>query len=126
VLVWGTTQVGPTTTVLHVAHPPAVSVAGQPAKRLPSLQDATFGSALMGWLDMLAPALLGFAVDGSSRRIAAAATTVAALLWGLLLTVTSPIPATVPVIAGIGAVWLHGRLRRARRHPARGRSVRGS
>jgi hypothetical protein len=124
VLVWGTPQIGPTTEVLHAAQPPAVSVAGAPAKTLPSLQDATFGSAIMGWLDLLAPALLGFVADESTRRPAAVATTLVALVWGLLLTVTSPIPATVPVVAGILVVarrpvaeWW------ARRHRAAAASV---
>jgi hypothetical protein len=94
VLVWGTPQVQPASTALHQAHLP--SAAGHP---IPRLQDATFGAAMMGWLDLLAPALLGVAVR---RRLAAAiATGVAAGLWGLLLLVTSTVPATVPTLAGL-------------------------
>src|SRR5205085_7176922 len=52
VLVWGTAQVQPASTALHAAALP--SAAGHP---IPRLQDATFGDATMGWLDLLAPAL---------------------------------------------------------------------
>ncbi len=112
VLVWGLPEVGPATTALHRAVPPGLpgAVGGPP---LPSLQDATFGSALMGWLDLLAPALLATILAGAGRaRIAAAAAVLAcALAWGLLLRVTSPIPATVPVLAGLAVgLGLRGRL----------------
>jgi hypothetical protein len=66
---------------------------------LPHLQDATFGSATMGWLDFVAAALLGVVVRHRLR--AAAATGVAAGAWGLLLIVTSTVPATVPTLAGL-------------------------
>jgi hypothetical protein len=89
VLVWGTRQVQPATVALHDASLPSV----------PRLQDATFGSATMGWLDLLAPALLGMVVR--TRRRAAAATGLAAGAWGLLLTITSTVPATVPVAAAL-------------------------
>jgi len=110
-LVWGIPEVGPATTALHHAQPPGLPGGGGPP--LPSLQDATFGSALMGWLDLLAPALLAtvLARAGRARLVAAAATLAAALAWGLLLQVTSPIPATVPVLAGLAAgLGLRGRL----------------
>ncbi|HXY80144.1 MAG TPA: hypothetical protein VEH55_02140 [Gaiellaceae bacterium] len=94
VLVWGTPQVEPASTALHYAVLP--SAAGHP---LPPLQDATFGSATMGWLDLLAPALLG--VVARARLRAAVATGAAAGAWGLLLAVTSTLPATVPVVAGL-------------------------
>jgi len=98
VLVWGTPDVRNATTALHsVALPTA---AGTP---LPSLQDATFGTALMGWLDLLAPALLGVVVMGRAKVLAAAVTGVAAGLWGLLLFATSEVAATVPVLAGLVA-----------------------
>ena len=70
-------------------------------KPLPALQDGTFGSALMGWLDFLAPALLGTLFVGRVRVQVAVATTLAALAWGLLLLVTDPVAATVPVLAGL-------------------------
>ena len=63
----------------------------------------------MGWLDFAAPALLALLVDRRAR--AAAATGLAGGAWGLLLTVTSPIAATPPVLAGLAA----DRLRRDRR-----------
>jgi hypothetical protein len=94
VLVWGTPQVERASTALHVAALPGA--AGHP---LPPLQDATFGSATMGWLDLLAPALLG--VVARARLRAAVVTGVAAGAWGLLLAVTSTLPATVPVLAGL-------------------------
>jgi hypothetical protein len=101
VLVWGTPEVRNATTTLHAVTLP--KAAGTP---LPSLQDATFGSALMGWLDLLAPALLGVVVVGRAKLVAAAVTGVAAGLWGLLLYVTSEVAATVPVLAGLAAARL--------------------
>ena len=54
---------------------------------------------MMGWLDLVAPALLGVVVR---RRVpAAAATGLAAGAWGLLLLTTSTVPATVPTLAGL-------------------------
>jgi hypothetical protein len=99
VLVWGTPQVQPASTALHGAALP--TAAGHP---IPALQDATFGSATMGWLDLVAPALLG--VVARRRLRAAVVTGLAAGAWGLLLTVTSTIPATVPVLAGLFAARL--------------------
>jgi hypothetical protein len=104
VLVWGTPQVETTTTTLHATAPPVPFHAHVlHTHPLPRLQDVTFGSALMGWLDLLAPALLG--VIARHRAPAALATTAAALLWGLLLTTTNEIPATVPVLAGLLVDW---------------------
>jgi hypothetical protein len=94
VLVWGTSQVGPATTALHHAAVP--SAGGHP---IPRLQDATFGSATMGWLDFAAAALLG--VVARARLRAAVVTGVAAGAWGLLLLVTTTVPATVPTLAGL-------------------------
>ena len=94
VLVWGTPQVEPASNALHLA--PLPVAAGHP---IPRLQDATFGAATMGWLDLVAPALLGVAVRLRVR--AALATGLAAGAWGLLLAVTSTVPATVPTLAGL-------------------------
>jgi hypothetical protein len=94
VLVWGTADVQPATTALHHAAVP--SAAGHP---LPRLQDATFGAATMGWLDLVAAAVLGVVVRHRIR--ASAATGLAAGAWGLLLLVTPTIPATVPTLAGL-------------------------
>ena len=90
VLVWGTPQVQPASQALHAVTLP---------HGIPALQDATFGGATMGWLDLVAPAVLGVAV--LYRWRAAAGTGVAAGLWGLLLLVTSTVPATVPAVAGL-------------------------
>lgn len=90
VLVWGTPQVEPASRALHAAPLPA---------GVPALQDATFGGAMMGWLDFVAPALLGVVV--LHRLRAAVVTGVAAGAWALLLFVTGTIPATVPVLAGL-------------------------
>ena len=60
VLVWATPQVETTTATLHGTAPPVPFHAHVlHTHPLPRLQDVTFGSALMGWLDLLAPALLG-------------------------------------------------------------------
>jgi hypothetical protein len=99
-LVFGTSQVGPATTALHQAVVP--SALGHP---IPRLQDATFGSATMGWLDLVAPALLGV-VAGAAKLRAAAVSGLVAGAWGLLLLVTSTIPATVPTLAGLLAARL--------------------
>lgn len=94
VLVWGTPQVEPASRALHVATLPA---------GIPALQDATFGAATMGWLDFVAPALLGVVV--LHRLRASAVTGVAAGAWALLLFVTGTVPATVPVLAGLAVGW---------------------
>jgi hypothetical protein len=122
ILVWGTANVQQATTTLHaVALPHA---AGTP---LPGLQDATFGSALMGWLDLLAPALLGVVAAGRTKLGAALVTGLAAGLWGLLLLTTSEVAATVPVLAGLAFAVAHARRRRLRHplEPARARSGAG-
>ena len=111
ILVWGTTGVQEATNALQaVALPHA---AGTP---LPSLQQATFGSAVMGWLDLLAPALLGVVVAGGRKLGAAAVTGAAAGVWGLLLFVTSEVAATVPVLAGLAFSAADARRDRLR-HP---------
>jgi hypothetical protein len=98
VLVFGTSDVTRTTVTLHAVPPP--SVGG--SKPLPALQDVTLGPALMGWLDLLAPAILGVVLAGSRRRPAAAvAVVVTGIAWGTLLYTASTIPATVPVLAGL-------------------------
>ena len=98
VLVWGTPQVEPASKALHGVTLPTAAGA-----TIPKLQDVTFGSATMGWLDLLAPALLGVAVARKAKLRAAVVTGVAAGAWGLLLFVTSTVPATVPTLAGLVA-----------------------
>jgi hypothetical protein len=107
ILVWGTASVNRATTTLE--HVPLPHAAGAP---LPSLQQATFGGALMGWLDLLAPALLGVVVAGRTKYGAAVATGVAAGLWGLLFFVTPEVAATVPVLAGLAFAAADARRRR--------------
>jgi len=107
VLVWGTTSIQRSTTALEgVPLPHAAGAA------LPGLQQATFGGALMGWLDVLAPALLGVVVVGRRKYAAAVATGIAAGLWGLLFFVTSEVAATVPVLAGLALATADARRRR--------------
>jgi hypothetical protein len=96
VLVWGTPQVQPASTALH-----QVAVATAAGHPIPRLQDATFGDATMGWLDLVAPALLG--VVALRRLPAALVTGLAAGAWGLLLVTTATVPATVPALAGLVA-----------------------
>ena len=96
VLVWGTPQVEPASKALH-----GVTLPTAGGETIPKLQDVTFGSAEMGWLDLLAPALLGVAVARGAKLRAALATGFAAGAWGLLLFVTSTVPATVPTLAGL-------------------------
>ena len=62
VLVWGTPQVEPASKALHGVTLPTAAGA-----TIPKLQDVTFGSAEMGWLDLLAPALLGVADRAGSE-----------------------------------------------------------
>jgi hypothetical protein len=113
VLVWGTPSVQNATNTLENVPPP--HAAGVP---LPSLQQATFGSALMGWLDLLAPALLGVVVVGRTKVAAAAIVGVAAYLWGYLLFshTTNEVAATVPVLAGLAFAAADARRSRLR-HP---------
>ena len=101
ILVWGTADVGPAATALDRAALPVLALPLLPDRQLPALQSATFGSASMGWLDLLAPALLGATLIRARQLPAAAATGLAGCIWGLLLTVTSTVAATVPVLAGL-------------------------
>jgi hypothetical protein len=119
VLVWATTGVREATNALQAVGLPRA--AGTP---LPSLQQATFGSAVMGWLDLLAPALLGVVVAGRRKLGAAAVTGLAAGAWGLLLFVTSEVAATVPVLAGLAFAAAHARRSRLR-HPLEPARARG-
>jgi hypothetical protein len=106
-LVWGSRQVERTTSALQQATLPHVGVSSHHTKPLPALQQVNLGDSSMGWLDFVAPALLGAVVGRRTRpRLrAAVAVAVAALAWGLVLEVTSPIPATVPMLAGLAVTW---------------------
>jgi hypothetical protein len=111
VLVWGTPSVQNATTTLEGVPSPVAA-----GRALPSLQQAIFGSALMGWLDLLAPALLGVVVFGRRKLGAAVVTGIAAGFWGLLLLTTSEVAATVPVLAGLAFADADARRSRLR-HP---------
>jgi hypothetical protein len=108
ILVWCSPQVGPATTTLDRASLPILSLPFLPSHQLPALQDATFGNALMGWLDLLAPALLATTLTLRQRRHVAIAVGLGAGAWGLLLVVTPILPATVPIAAASAAVLLPG------------------
>ncbi|MDQ3865933.1 MAG: hypothetical protein M3304_03765 [Actinomycetota bacterium] len=84
---------------------------------VPSLQVVTLGPSMMGWLDLLAPALVGTMLPRSWRmRIVCAGSIVAAALtWGLLHAVSPLIPATVPSLAGFAPVLLGAFYARSRR-----------
>jgi len=110
-LVWATPSVREASNTLEQVQSPVA--AGTP---LPSLQQPAFGHAFMGWLDLLAPALLGVVVAGRTKVGAAVVTGLAAGLWGLLFYVTSEVAATVPVLAGLGFSAADARRSRLR-HP---------
>jgi hypothetical protein len=83
---------------------------------LPSFQDATLGPAVMGYGDLFGAAVLGaiLTAEGRSRTRAALAVLVGALAFGLLLTVFTTLPATVPLLLGL-AVGGHSRAPQERR-----------
>lgn len=105
-LVFGTTQVANTSQTLQNTVLPHVGVASH-SRSLPGLQQVDLGNSSMGWLDFLAPALLGAVVGRRTRPrlLAAVVVTITALAWGLLLNVTDELPATVPVLAGLAVTW---------------------
>jgi hypothetical protein len=113
VLVWGFPTVETATKTLETV--PLPHAAGTP---LPSLQQPIFGSALMGWLDLLAPALLGVVVAGRRKLVAAAIVGIAAYLFGYLVFThtTNEVAATVPVLAGLAYAAVDARRGRLR-HP---------
>jgi hypothetical protein len=113
VLVWGTPTVQNATTTLETV--PLPHAAGM---SLPSLQQPIFGSALMGWLDLLAPALLGVVVAGRRKLVAAVIVGIAAYLFGYLVftDTTNEVAATVPVLAGLAYAAADARRGRLR-HP---------
>jgi hypothetical protein len=106
VLVFRTTHVATTTWTLYATQLPEVGV-GRAAHRLPALQHVAIGDSIMGWLDFVAPALLSAVVGWRARAriLAGVVVAITAILFGLLLHVTSKLPATVPVLAGLGVTW---------------------
>jgi heme exporter protein D len=111
VLVWATPSVRQASNSLEQVQSPIAA-----GRSLPSLQQVSFGHAFMGWLDLLAPALLGVVVAGRTKLGAAVVTGLAAGLWGLLFYVTSEVAATVPVLAGLAFAAVDARRSRLR-HP---------
>jgi hypothetical protein len=83
--------------------PNAVLNAAAPGGGLPQFQRIEFGSAVMGYGDLFAAALLGaLLAERRSRQLGAAAlTAVFALAFGLLFLVIDTLPATVPVAAAL-------------------------
>jgi hypothetical protein len=107
-LVFRTPLVAETTVALHHAALPTVSVTGGRAQPLPGLQQIELGNSVMGWLDFLAPALLGAVIGRRTapRMLAGAVVAISAMLFGLLLiSATDKLPATVPVLAGLAVTW---------------------
>jgi hypothetical protein len=90
-------------------NPNATLVAAQPVGHLPQLQDAVFGTAVMGYGDLFVAAVLG-AILAQRRRLqlsGALLTLVFAGLFDLLFFVVDELPATVPVALALLAleVW---------------------
>jgi hypothetical protein len=80
-------------------NPNATLVAAAPVGHLPQLQDAVFGTAVMGYGDLFVAAVLG-AILAQRRRLqlsGALLTLVLAGLFDLLFFVVDELPATVPV-----------------------------
>jgi hypothetical protein len=103
--------------------PNAVLDAAAPAGGLPRLQAVHFGSALMGFGDLFAAALVGCLLaaewggdraGGASRQLAAAVLVAAlALSFDLLFFVVDELPSTVPVAIALALVqWRRPAARR--------------
>jgi hypothetical protein len=93
--------------------------AAAPGGGLPQLQRIELGSAVMGYGDLFAAALLGaiLAVRAARQRAGALLTTALALAFGCLFFVVDELPATVPVA---GALLVSEALERRRRKLAGG------
>jgi hypothetical protein len=106
-LVFSTTQVATTTQALQATTLPHLTAPAGISRPLPGLQEVVLGNSSMGWLDFLAPALLGAVIGRHPRqRLLAAIVVIAtAFAWGFLLDVTSELPATVPILAGLLVTW---------------------
>jgi hypothetical protein len=92
--------------------------AAHPAAGLPRLQNAVFGSAVMGYGDLfiagLLGALLAVALGSSSQLRGATLTAALALCFDLLFFFVHELPATVPVALALIAIALRRRRRSAR------------
>jgi hypothetical protein len=92
--------------------------AAHPAAGLPRLQSASFGSAVMGYGDLFAAAVLGglLAADRLPRHhqwSGAALTAILALAFDLLFYAVDELPATVPVALALIVLELRRRRRSA-------------
>jgi hypothetical protein len=95
--------------------PNAVLNAAAPAAGLPRLQSVHFGSALMGFGDLFAAALVGCLLAANRPRQLEAALLVAvlALAFDLLFFAVDELPATVPVALALALVqWTRARAHR--------------
>ena len=92
--------------------------AAHPAAGLPRLQNAVFGSAVMGYGDLfiagLLGALLAVALGASTQLRGAALTAALALCFDLLFFFVHELPATVPVALALILIVLRRRRRSAR------------
>jgi hypothetical protein len=100
----------PANDLLNVAAPPG---------RLPQLQRALLGDALIGYGDLFIAAVLGALLACEAfphRRAAALLTFVLAACFDVLFLAVHELPATVPVAAALLATeaWRHRRVHRAR------------
>jgi hypothetical protein len=97
--------------------------AAHPAAGLPRLQDAMFGSAVMGYGDLFVAgtlgALLAVAFGRSEQARGAIFAVAAALAFDLLFFLVDELPATVPVALTLIVVTASRRRRSARSEPAR-------
>jgi hypothetical protein len=89
--------------------------AAHPAAGLPQLQEAVFGSAVMGYGDLFIAGVLGgliAATAGRSAQLRAAAlTAILALAFDLLFFAVDELPATVPVALALVITMLRRRWR---------------
>ncbi len=92
-------------------HPNSALVAAHPIAQLPRLQSVQFGSAIMGFGDLLAAGVVGalFAGTPQNQRRAAVVIVALALIGDLAFLRISEFPATVPVAVGMLLVDLWGR-----------------
>jgi hypothetical protein len=104
----------------HVLQQPnAVLNAAAPTAGLPQLQRAVLGSAVMGYGDLFAAALVGATLSAEGlRRRGALLLLAAALAFGVLFAVLDELPATVPPALALAAAlgwfgsWSTGRIDR--------------
>lgn len=92
--------------------------AAHPAAGLPRLQNAVFGSAVMGYGDLFIAGLLGallvFTLGASAQLRGAVLTVALALCFDLLFFLVHELPATVPVASALIVIVLRRRQRSAR------------